>query len=373
MRICLIGIGNSFHIKRWINYFQKNGDDVYLISTAPGAISGVSHLPFKSSGIYRIPGIRGIFRIVQCLRYLKKINPDLIHLHMISTLGLVRIFLPGIPFIVSPWGYDIYTLSAKSYLFRKLSQWILKNADGITTTSDALRSLLIQKFRAKEERIKTFFWGIEYKLFSRDDPVLRQKQREKMDIPNDAPVFIMNRYFPAANYRLLWESFKKVLELHPEAVMIVVKGYTKDKFWIDAKEYAQGVGIDISIRWVEKVISLEEMASLVQASNIFLNIVYADQRSSSLIEAMAAGLVPLVNDLPVYREFLRDGENAVFVFEQNPEELASKMNYVLEHLLELQEKFKIPNQQFVRNIGDQAKQQEKMRSFYQEIVNRYIV
>ncbi|HVF39133.1 MAG TPA: glycosyltransferase family 4 protein [Gemmatimonadaceae bacterium] len=72
----------------------------------------------------------------------------------------------------------------------------------------------------------------------------------------------------------------------------------------------------ISPLWRDRVIFLggtkhEELRTIIKSASFYLSASLSDGTSSSLLEAMASGLIPIVSDIPANREWITDGKNGL--------------------------------------------------------------
>lgn len=74
-----------------------------------------------------------------------------------------------------------------------------------------------------------------------------------------------------------------------------------------------------------------ELPPLLQRSTLYLSVPVTEGVSSSLMEAMASGCLPIVTDLPGNRIFIKPNQNGELVDVANPDDLANKIDYVLKN------------------------------------------
>lgn len=370
MKVCFIGDSTSIHTKRWYNYFLKKGYSIHVISwnKDPGLPHDKIHT-LSEKLFFNIKYIRTIFISLWVWRKIKKINPGLIHIQMISRYAFGCLFINHIPVIISIGGFDILKaaeLSKIHFLFNKI---LLKKAAGITTSSKDIKTKLISKYNIPENVIKYFCWGINFELFSKSaglDETSKKEIKLKYKIPEDNVVFFHNRYFPAAKHKILLESMKKLR--YSEFVLLIAKGTTADDKWEEVKEYARDIGIDGKILYIERYLSQEEMAELLSVSDIYLNILTHDQRGLSILEAMASGCIPAVNNLPVYNEFITDGTNGIIFKSEEPEYIADRIYKIIQNLREFKEKCKIFNTEYIGKNDDMEKNESLMNNLYEDVL-----
>lgn len=355
LRICLIGDGQSIHLKTWKEFFEGEGHDVLLYSTTerPGSFW---------KGLW---GIRTLFRIFRLRTLLQRMQPDVIHIHSVSIMIISRLFSRTSVCIVSAWGHDVYQYWTRNFLRIFIGKHLLAMADIVTTSSDDMARILREQLAVNPHAMRTFTWGIHYHIFASAKPGSREHIRGQLSIELDRCVFLINRFFPAMDHQLVFEAMQ-ILKTQPvDYEVLIIQGVTTDQWWNTVRNTAVSLDVHQRIRWVPNFLPLDEMAQYVQAADVYLNILRWDQRGLSLFEAMAGGLVLLTNNLPVYREFLSDGANAVIVQDAGAAPLAEKMKYVIRELSDLQQRFVAINQAYVReNERREYKEQLMLQLYY---------
>ena len=372
MKICFIGDSSSIHTKRWYHFFKNKGYSVHIITwkNAPELPQERIHI-LKESLLTRLRFIRAFFISLWVIKKIREINPDIIHIHMISRYSLGCLFIKDIPVIISIGGYDILKVSDISWIHFFINKKILKRADGITTSSRDIKLKLINRFGVDEKKIKCFCWGIDFKLFSSFTSEDSKINKKKYNIPEDYIVLFHNRYFPAAKYRIVFESIKKLNNKFSDFVLIVVKGITSEDDWADVIKYAEELKLNDKIIFVNRYLSQNDMAEYLSFSDIYFNILTHDQRGLSILEAMAGGCIPAVNDMPVYREFINDDINGIIFKSEEPESIADRLYLIIQNLKELKQKFKLYNHEYIGKNDDKEVNEKMMDTLYSDVINNF--
>jgi glycosyltransferase involved in cell wall biosynthesis len=89
------------------------------------------------------------------------------------------------------------------------------------------------------------------------------------------------------------------------------------------KELAKSLGIVEKVEFVGWL-SSEENAKYYAKSRIFISIPQSDSMPTSLLEAMSAGCLPIIADLPSYRGLVENGRNAFVV----SDDMIQKADYI---------------------------------------------
>ncbi len=372
MKICFIGDSTSIHTKRWYQFFENKGHSVHIISwnNDPEYPQDKIHT-LSDNFILNIKYLRAFYASLYVIRKIREISPDIIHIQMLSRYALGCLFIKDIPVIISIGGYDILRGSKISRIHFLLNKKMLERADGITTSTRFIQTRLIDRLNIDADKITCFCWGINYKLFSRNTLEDSKKYKQKYNIPDNCAVLFHNRYFPAAKHQVLLEAIKKLKDSLSEFVLIIIKGISSDTDWAAVKDYARRAGVNDKIMFIDKHISQDEMAEYLSFSDVYINILTHDQRGLSILEAMASGCIPAVNNLPAYSEFITDGINGIIFDSEEPEYIADRLYIAIQNLGELKQKYKAYNQEYIAENDDREKNEDLMYKLYMDVMEKF--
>lgn len=112
--------------------------------------------------------------------------------------------------------------------------------------------------------------------------------------------------------------------------------------------------------WIELYGSLphKEILQLLQRSKVYLSATKSDGSSLSLLEALAAGAIPVVSDILSNREWIVNGLNGV-LFRQI-QEVPMLIRYILELADFKKKKIEQMNKQLIQQRGEYNLQMEKI-------------
>ena len=132
-------------------------------------------------------------------------------------------------------------------------------------------------------------------------------------------------------------------------------------------EKAKKLGVADNIRFISRLLTPKEMAVYLNMADVLISIPKTDQFGSSIMEGMACGVIPIVSNIGVYKEYLTDGDTAFFAKPDNPEEISEKIIYCIEHP-ELKEKFYKINRKIIEEKEDWNKKAKKMEELYENLL-----
>jgi glycosyltransferase involved in cell wall biosynthesis len=237
-----------------------------------------------------------------------QIQPEVIHIHQVNRLAFFAATVAkklNIRIITTAWGSDVLLIPQKNFLFRYFVKQTIKRSNVITADSvDMIEAM--QKI-VPNQKYKLLQYGI--------DPI-SAVAKEK--------IIYSNRLHESL-YQIdkIVQYFADFCKTYPDWSLIVAgSGNETEKL----KYLAKSFGIDSKIcfvGWQQK----EENSAWYAKATIYISIPKSDGTSVSLLEAMSAGCLPVVADLPVSHEWIKSGINGVIEkVNENPLFEAVKLN-----------------------------------------------
>ena len=110
-----------------------------------------------------------------------------------------------------------------------------------------------------------------------------------------------------------------------------------------------------------------ELRSQLTTSHVFVSMSRSDGTSTSLLEALACGLFPVVSDLPQNREWIRHGSNGLLVRLDQPRLLAEGLERAMMDD-ELRRRAAIENRRLVQDRADMTKSAAEVDAHLRHIV-----
>lgn len=312
MKICFLGDAGSVHIRRWVEFFRDKNHQVSIISFRSAIIENVDvrfigdHINIDSSGgnIMYLKKIRVIKKIID------EINPDIINAHYLTSYGLLGALTKKRPLIVSAWGSDILVTPKRNIIYKKLTQYVLKKSDLVTSDSNFM-SKEIEGLGYNKEKIITVPMGINPSEFNLEG---RSKEKNKI-------ILSMRTLCDNSNIDIIIKAFKKLYEEDKEVKLIITNSGDKEDVILNLIEELK---LNKAIEFLG-FINREKVVELLKKANSFISIPTSDSTSVTLLEAMACGIFPIVSDLPANNEWINDKENGFVLKQYSEEELYNLM------------------------------------------------
>lgn len=170
MRLAVLASGD-IHQAKWINSFAQAGHEVHLIAQDPAeedVRAQVHILPFRRPW-------GGVLNAWSLRRLLKKIAPDLLHVHGASLDGMLGRLSGFHPSVVSVMGNDVCVFPHASRLTRRILVDNLKYYDWIGSTSEYLAKQILQ-FLPGEKKLTITPFGVDTRIFA-PNPAGRDRTR----------------------------------------------------------------------------------------------------------------------------------------------------------------------------------------------------
>ncbi len=282
----LVGDGRNIHVRRLAEALAGQGLRVELACFEGDPIPGVRihNLGSMPPALDR----RYLFAIPRLAKLLRQRRPKLVHASFISSYGLMTALATALlrvvgrrpPLIQSALGSDLLVAPGRSRLKRWFATFALRQADLVTHNSASLREVIERL--APGVRIHRFVWGPERHLI--DGP----RAPEKLALST-------RRMEPDMRVDLVVAAWRRARAMSPDAMdgwrlVVTHEGSRKEAVLAAA-------GDDPTIDFVG-VLPYDELQRTLLRARILISSPTSDATSAALMDAFAAGLVPVVNAIP---------------------------------------------------------------------------
>jgi len=359
MKICFLADATSPHVLRWVKYFINGSHEVTIISHV------LPDEPLEGCEIYKLEkGLKYITfwnRIRKIKALLRKIKPDLVHAHYITTYGFMAALSGFHPLIISVWGSDILIAPKESRILKYRAKKAIREADFYHCDGIKTRNALVE-LGAPADRIKTVYFGIDH---SRASPDARTDEIKENYGFSGHPVIISLRSLnPIYDIGSLVRAVPFILAKHPEARFIIVGSGSEE---LMLKNLAKSLKITEQVKFVGQV-PYQDIPRLLASSDIYVSTSLSDAGlAASTGEAMACELPVVITDDPDNRDWVENGINGFIVPVKSPEKIAEKINVLLGDET-LRKDFGKRNRAIILERNDYNREMGKMEQIYQEII-----
>ena len=290
MRIATLADAAAEHTGRWAEWFRGRGHEVRVWSLeTPRPGLAVERLPRAP-----LPGFLRYPLALPALRAaLDRYRPDLVDAHFVPNYGLLGALSGRRPLAVTAWGSDLLVTGGPDPLRRARARFVLRRADLVLADAENLAAAA-RALGAAPERVRMVPWGADLERFA---PAAEREAGLLVSARMHEPVY---------DVATILRGVAPVLERHPHARLVVAGdgGLRAELEREAARRLPPG-------RWrFAGRLALGALAALLARADVYLSASLSDSTSVSLLEAMAAGAVPVVSDIAGNREWVADGAGA---------------------------------------------------------------
>lgn len=289
MKILQVG-SNSVHVSSYLLAMSTDDAKNYLLTEEECPFEGVVANEVISFRSLNPLNLLKSYRLLK--NYIKSLNPDVIHIHQVNRLAYFVSKVAhalSIPVVTTAWGSDVLLIPQKNAFFHFLVKQTLKRSQVVTADSQDMIEAM--KAIVSSDKYVLLQYGI--------DPI---RPGEKQNI-------IFSNRLHKKLYRIdkVIDYFNEFVQLHPEWKLVI--GGTGEETEA-LKNQAEKLKLTDKIEfvgWLQKAENNDWYAK----STFYISIPESDGTSVSVLEAMSAGCIPIVSDLPVSKEWITNGVNGI--------------------------------------------------------------
>lgn len=331
LHLVVLANGQGYHMPKWLSALVEAGVQVTLFSYHPPreAIPGVTSLPLEPL----VPGRPNWLDFWRNTRFVHEqfvaCQADVLMASYATSYGWLAVRSGVHPLLLQTWTLDIShypTTNWRRWILRPLVRRVLNRADAITTDGSALAEYLLEHYPMCAPKVVSMRWGIRLADYDGGEAD-GQSFRQAWSIPPKAPLVVSTRglqqwYRP----EVVLPALEQVLAQHASVHVIVL---TVNHAGTPAvQQMLDRLALHPRVHVVDRLLRTTEMRGLWAAADIMVSIPSDDGVSESILEAMYAGVLPVVSEMPSNRSFL-DDEHAFFVQGDDADELAETIGYVV--------------------------------------------
>jgi glycosyltransferase involved in cell wall biosynthesis len=289
MKILQVG-SNSVHVSSYISALSETEKDIYLLSEEACDFQGV-----KENFVISFRNLNPI-AVLKSKRLLKqllvKLKLDVIHIHQVNRAAyfVARIAQKlNIRVVTTAWGSDVLLIPKQNAFFKYLVTQTLKNSAVVTADSQDM----IQAMNAlyPQGNYKLLQYGI--------DPITAL-EKEKI-------IYSNRLHEPLYRIEKVIDYFKQFSAQHPDWKLVIAGTGSQTEYLKSLVNESNLKSKTSFVGWQKK----PENSAWYAKSSIYISIPTSDGTSVSVLEAMSAGCIPVVADLPVSHEWIISEKNGI--------------------------------------------------------------
>jgi L-malate glycosyltransferase len=311
LRLCYIANPNSIHVHRWINYFIRRGDEVYLIGDKPLRRSipqGVTFYDLTKN--INLRKVRYLAWILFVRKIVREVKLDVLHAHSVASAGWLGATADYHPFLVTAHGSDLLLLSQRSQLHRQFSLWALQRADFVTCVSKELAEKA-RSLGVPSDNLEVIYLGVETDTFYPERNAEQLRYRLHMA---EGPIVLSIRAIKSIyNPLIIAKSIPVILKRVPTAQFVIFTYNAKPALLSQFKSIVQASNATKAVRYIGPLPNDEAIAEFYRAADVAVSVPSSDGTPKSVQEAMACGTPAVLSDLPSLHEWVRHEQEGLFV------------------------------------------------------------
>lgn len=358
MRICFISLGTFTHIGPYLDYFKEAGHDVHFISLSPSPKRAVPTYNVGLGTKYSVSEGKWKYPIsmIRARRLVKKLKPDIVHAHYVTSAGLTAVVCGFHPAIVTVHGSDL-TTRIKSKIWRMLLKKIFEFSDCINTVSKDLQDIVLS-LGFSPDKIETFTLGIDTEKFA-------LVPRIKISQSGVLKLICTRRLEPVFDHQTIIQALVLLKKNGLKFEMTLVgDGSLLDEL----KQQVEDAGLEDSVKFIGRVDN-DSLPELLGRHDVFLSASLWDGASLSLLEAMATGIFPIVSDIKANSAWLKHEVDGLLHKVGNAVDLAEKILQFRDHPRLLKDAGE-SNRKKVVESGDRKTNMKYLESVYVELIKK---
>ena len=295
MKLATLANASVVHTRRWVEHFRALGHDVRLYSLEPGwPAAGAGANGFVRLSSPPLPGaLRYPLAVPRLKRELDAFAPDLVDAHFVPNYGLMGALSGRRPLSIAAWGSDLLLAADRGGWRRARARFALARASLVLCDARNLAAAAVRS-GADRAAVRALPWGVDRSLFR---PAAAREPGLLLSTRMHEDVYDLPRVIDAA---------ARVLVARSDAQLVLAGDGSRRRELerLAAARLPRG-----RYRFLGRI-DAGELASWLARAEIYLSASRSDSTSQSLLEAMAAGVLPVVSDIEGNREWVGDGDGA---------------------------------------------------------------
>ena len=317
-KIVLLADANSSHTRKWIEILLEQGNHVRIFSFYPLTDSwlnerGVSQESyFSETKLSLVKKLRYPLAYFKAKKFLQQAPYDAVNAHYATSYGLLGALLRPKKLILNFWGTDILVFPKKSFLHKKLMQWIITQAHVLCAPSKIMKNE-IEQYTTKNIALIPFGIDLNQYPLKPASTALKTKTSIRLGIVKSLePIYCIDVAIEAVDW--LHKNSAYRFELH-----IAGSGSLSESLQ----------AINTTGKKFYGKIKQEDVPQFLHRMDLFLNPTQFESFGVSTLEAMACGVPVIAHDAGGASEIIINNSGVLYS-PNKPEVLAQKIIELVE-------------------------------------------
>ncbi|MBS4206748.1 glycosyltransferase [Bacillus sp. FJAT-50079] len=318
MKICYLAPANSIHTIKWLNAFIEKNYEVHLLTMHPPDHDKLHPNIHLHKLRYNAP-FGYYLNALQAKFLLKKINPDIFHVHYASGYGTLGRFINFRPMLLSVWGSDVFEFPFQSKSKRNVLKKNLESADQVLSTSYSMKDQTKSFFIPKRE-IQVTPFGVDTEKF---------KPAEIVKVEQTITIGIIKLLEPVYGIKYLIDAFALIIDellqgqsdTTPKLKLLIV-GHGSQRAELESRARYKGIHEYVDFYGA---VPNDNVPSILNKIDIFCVPSLSESFGVAVIEASACGVPVVVSDVGGLPEVVENNITGFIVEPKNVNQLAEKL------------------------------------------------
>jgi glycosyltransferase involved in cell wall biosynthesis len=297
MRIALISHTSLYWTELYARHFVSRGHYVRVISFSREVLDSIE-VDYVGAGTPTRLKIAYLLRVPRVWSLLRSFAPDVVFAPYLSSNGLIAALCRPRSLAVSAHGSDVFGSPGGRPLHERMMRFACRRAAIVHAVSQPLADALI-RYGVPGEKIECFPIGIDTDWF--------QLPAER-ELESRPPRVVCTRH-----HELVYRNdtlVEAVGRLRNDGLDVRATFLGGGRLLEERRAQIHALGLDRNVE-LRGPVPAAEVRRVLQGSDIYVSGSSRDGASSSLLEAMACGLFPVVSAIAANRQWIDDGETGL--------------------------------------------------------------
>jgi glycosyltransferase involved in cell wall biosynthesis len=298
----MLAHSNAAWTPHYLRYFRGLGHTVRVISFSPAVLDHSDVVYIDGNPKWGLPKLLWFLtKLPRVRKALSEFRPEVVLATYLSSNGLAAALTWRGALVVSTRGGDVLRqagyLPAPEWLLRPMMRFVCGRAQEIHAVSEELADALVG-FGIRRDRITCFPLGVPLDQFS---------TRDGRDPSKPLRVICTRRHEDVYGNRVLIEALARLRDDGIELHGTLVGGGPLLELH---RERIRELSLESRVTFIGEVRHVD-LPGLLREADVYVSASSSDGTSTSLLEAMACGLFPVVSDIRANRPWVQHGKNGL--------------------------------------------------------------
>ncbi|GMV52181.1 MAG: hypothetical protein AMXMBFR67_37240 [Nitrospira sp.] len=325
MRIGMIAHSEAPWTPFFLRFFTERGDHLLLISFSPGKLDVMegSRVEYVGSQTRDLHGgkHRYIARVPRIRRCLRRFRAEVVFAPYLRSNGLTAVLASQVPVVVSAVGGDVLDIGVhgewRRRVLERVVRFVCRRAALINPVSRQIEQELV-RIGADPSKIMTQPFGAELQRFG---------QAADMPRPVASQIVCTRKHEPVYNIPTILRALARLQKSGREFHCTLAGG---GSLLESHRQLAMELDLDERVSFTGHL-PHADVAQLLTRSDIYISASLSDGTSVSLIEAIAAGILPVVSRIPANTPWVKHGQTGLLFDPADPADLAGALETALDN------------------------------------------